>query len=259
MIEVIKAGKTMQGRAVLESLSFALQPERFYGIIGPNGAGKSTLLQLLSGISKPSSGQVLLDGKEVSALPPKRLAKRLAVLQQGGLPAVGFTVRQTVAMGRFPFQNWFGDESGDAEPLIDEAIRVMGLGKLENRSLAALSGGERQRVALAKVMAQEPEIVLLDEPTTYLDIGYQIQLLDTVRQWRREKGITVIAVLHDLNLAALYCDELLVLHEGRLISQGAPEEVLDEELIRHVYGAGAEIVAHPANGMPQILLRPGVR
>ncbi|CAM3151250.1 heme ABC transporter ATP-binding protein [Paenibacillus lupini] len=256
MISVERLSKTVNGRPVLDNITFELEPGRIHGIIGPNGVGKSTLLQLLSGVMKPSSGEVSFDGARMSGYSRKALAKRLAVLQQGGLPPAGFTVRQVIEMGRFPYQNWFGDEREDHSALIDFALESMGLSDLANRALDQLSGGERQRVALAKVMVQEPEVILLDEPTTYLDIGYQVQLLDTVRQWQQDRGLTVGAVLHDLNLASLYCDQIIVLHQGGVAARGTPMEVLTEALISEVYQTEASIVIHPITGTPQILLQP---
>ncbi|GGG79977.1 heme ABC transporter ATP-binding protein [Paenibacillus radicis (ex Gao et al. 2016)] len=257
MIEAKHLTKRIHNRLILSNVTHTFQTGRFYGIIGPNGVGKSTLLQLLSGAAKPTSGEVMLAGKPLDSYAAKQLARKLAVLQQGGLPPAAFTVREVVGMGRYPYQNWFGDEKNDPAVLVDRALEAMGLTALQNRPLERLSGGERQRAALAKVMVQEAELILLDEPTTYLDIGYQIHLLDTVQAWQRERELTVIAVLHDLNLAALYCDQLLVLHEGGLAASGPPKEVLNESLIRSVYGASATIVVHPATGVPQILLQPG--
>ncbi|MEK3882269.1 ABC transporter ATP-binding protein [Paenibacillus sp. PL2-23] len=246
-----------QEAAVLDGLSYVFQLNRFYGIIGPNGVGKSTLLHLLSGVDTPSRGEVSLDGQPIASLPRRTIARRLAVLQQGGLPPVGFTVREVVAMGRFPHQSWLGGERSDPEPIIDQALRETGLTELQSRRLNELSGGERQRVAVAKLMAQQPDILLLDEPTTYLDIGYQIALLDTVRAWQQEKGLLVIAVLHDLNLAAMYCDELIALHKGSIAAAGSPEAVMTPALMEEMYGASAIVIRHPVSGAPQIMLQPG--
>lgn len=257
LFEAIDVSKTVGGRQVLKGLSFSFQAGRMYGIIGPNGVGKSTLLQLLSGAASPTEGQIRLEGERVDAIPRRRLARKLAVLQQGGLPAAGFTVEEAVAMGRYPYQNWLGDEPKDASPLVDAAIRAMGLDGLRGRTLDRLSGGERQRAALAKVIVQEAGVILLDEPTTFLDIGYQLQLMDTVRRWQRERELTVIAVLHELNLAALYCDELLMLHEGGIAAFGEPEQVMTAELIERVYGTRTAIIRHPECGKPQMMLVPG--
>ncbi|MWC31208.1 ABC transporter ATP-binding protein [Paenibacillus sp. MMS18-CY102] len=256
MIEAQRLGRTVDGVPVLRDISFSFAAPGMYGIIGPNGAGKTSLLRLLSGVDRPTAGVALLDGKPSADYPRKVLARRMAVLQQGGLPSVGFTVEETVALGRYPYQGWFGDEQEDASPIIEDALARMGLSHLRDRTVDHLSGGERQRAALAQVMVQNPEILLLDEPTTYLDIGYQLQLLDTVAQWQQERALTVIAVLHDLNLAALYCDQLLVLKDGSLYGSGTPEEIVTRELVREVYGAEADIMPHPDSGAPQILLRP---
>ncbi|WP_141502841.1 heme ABC transporter ATP-binding protein [Paenibacillus luteus] len=258
MIEAQDIVQTVQGRTVLNGLSCSFQKGRMYGVIGPNGVGKSTLLHLLSGVEQPKAGKVLLDGQRISAYPRKQLAKQMAVLQQSGLPPVGFSVREVVSMGRYPFQSWLGGDEQDADQIIDRALSDMGLGELANRKMDQLSGGERQRVALAKLMAQEPSIILLDEPTTYLDIGFQVQLLDTVRAWQQARDLTVIAVLHDLNLASLYCDELLVLHKGKVAAAGAPHDVLTSAIIEQVYETKTTIITHPATGVPQIMLQPNV-
>ncbi|CAM4381350.1 heme ABC transporter ATP-binding protein [Paenibacillus tarimensis] len=257
MIEVEQVHKRIGSRDILQDISFTWRENRMYGIIGPNGAGKSTLLSLLSGVEPYQSGRIRLRGRPIEEYGRKELARWLAVLQQEALPKAAFTVREIVAMGRYPFQNWLGQEEKDAEELVDRALQLVGLHAMGNRRLHQLSGGERQRAALAKVIVQQPQLILLDEPTTYLDIGYQVQLLDTVRSWQRTEGLTVVAVLHDLNLAAQYCDELLVLQDGRIAAAGTLAEVLTEEMIRSVYGADPIVLTHPEHGVPQVLLRRG--
>lgn len=256
MIDVRNAVKQIGGSRVLDGVSFTLAEGGMYGIIGPNGAGKSTLLSLLSGVEPAGGGSVNLRGEPVKAYKRKDLARWVGVLQQEGLPATAFTVREVVGMGRYPHQNWLGHEEKDAGELIESAMRTLGLTELAERRLSQLSGGERQRVALAKVMVQEPELILLDEPTTYLDIGHQVQLLDAVRDWQKQKRLTAVAVFHDLNLAAQYCDRLLVLAGGKLAADGTPAEVLTEETISRVYGTDPIVLRHPDNGAPQVLLRP---
>jgi iron complex transport system ATP-binding protein len=256
MIEARDIIQSVQGRPVLNNLTCSFKKGRMYGIIGPNGVGKSTFLHILSGVEQPKQGEVLLNGRSIQSYPRKQLARQIAVLQQSGLPPVGFSVREVVSMGRYPFQNWLGTEEHNSEPVIDEALTAMGLRELEHRKMDQLSGGERQRVALAKLMVQEPSIILLDEPTTYLDIGFQVQLLDTVRTWQRKSELTVIAVLHDLNLASLYCDELIVLHRGTVAAAGTPRDVLSTELIEQVYETVTAVIEHPLTGTPQIMLQP---
>ncbi|WP_127584134.1 ABC transporter ATP-binding protein [Paenibacillus koleovorans] len=257
VITMEHVSKLFDRRPVLADVSGSVRRGELFGIIGPNGSGKSTLLKLLSGVEKADSGVVELDGRPVAGYSRRELARWVAVLQQEPLPAIGFKVRDVVEMGRFPFQNWLGDETGDTSALIEGIIEKLGLGALAERTLEHLSGGERQRVALAKVMAQQPKLLLLDEPTTYLDIGYQVQMMDAVRRWQTESDLTVVAVLHDLNLAAQYCDRLLVLHEGVVASVGTPAEVMRRELIAAVYGTEPIIAAHPVSGVPQIMLQPG--
>lgn len=257
MIEAQRVSKAYGGAKVLEEIGFEVREGETFGIIGPNGSGKSTLLKLLSGVEKPEDGEIRFAGRPLGDYARKELARRMAVLEQEPLPPVGFTVREVVEMGRYPHQSWFGDEPEEADRLIDGIMERLDLAELAERSLEHLSGGEKQRVALAKVMAQEPELLMLDEPTTYLDIGRQIQLLDRIREWQRNAKLTVVAVLHDLNLAALYCDRLLLLHRGRIAGIGTPEEILTPERLAGVYGIEPIIVRHPAGGQPQLMLQPG--
>lgn len=257
MILVEQASKQYGSETVLHDINLNVQSGEFFGIIGPNGSGKSTLLSLLSGVEQVSSGRIYLDNQEVNSYKRKELAQWVAVLQQDALPPVGFTVREVIEMGRFPFQNWLGDEEEDPESLIQGIIKTLSLETVTDRPVEVLSGGQRQRVALAKVMAQQPNLLLLDEPTTFLDIGYQVQMMDYVRKWQAECGLTVVAVLHDLNLASQYCSRLLVLHEGKVAATGTPQEVLTEELIERVYGTSPIILSHPESSVPQILLKPG--
>jgi iron complex transport system ATP-binding protein len=257
MIEVEQLSRSFKGQQVLDSISFEVKQGEFFGIIGPNGSGKSTLLRLISGIDPVTSGSVRLNGQPASSYSRKELARWLAVLQQDALPPIGFTVREVVEMGRYPFQNWLGEDSKDAESLIHTIIEKLKLGPLAERTIEMLSGGERQRVALGKVMAQQPRLIMLDEPTTFLDIGYQVQMMDYIKEWQRESELTVVAVLHDLNLAAQYCSRLMVVHNGRVAAIGTPEEIITSNLIAEVYGTEPIVLLHPLNNAPQILLQPG--
>ncbi|MED4206168.1 heme ABC transporter ATP-binding protein [Neobacillus mesonae] len=254
-IEVDRLCKRFDNQSVLEEISFSVKRGECMGIIGPNGSGKSTLLKLLSGVQSATAGKIELNGKQIEQYSRKELAKWLAVLQQESLPPIGFTVREVIEMGRFPFQNWLGEEEADIERLIDSILDRLGLNDLSERHLENLSGGERQRVALGKTMAQQPKLLMLDEPTTYLDIGHQILLMDRIREWQLEADLTVIPVLHDLNIAALYCDRLLLLHNGRVVAAGSPEDIIRADLIEEVYGTAPIVMNHPVYGLPQIILQ----
>lgn len=253
-----RVSKTLGKQLVLNEVSLTLRQGECFGIIGPNGSGKSTLIKLLSGADTPDAGRITFRSSLMSAYSKKQLARSIAVLQQEALPPIGFTVREVVEMGRYPYQNWLGDEQADVEPIINGILAELDLQELAARPIERLSGGERQRVALAKAAAQQPELLMLDEPTTYLDIGYQQQMMEYIRDWQRRAGMTVVAVLHDLNLAALYCDRIMVLHRGKVIITGTAGEVLSAELLEQVYGVRPTIVTHPLHGVPQILLQGSV-
>ncbi|WP_223068978.1 ABC transporter ATP-binding protein [Paenibacillus caui] len=260
MIELQKVSKSFGSTPVLHQVSWTVQKGEFWGIIGPNGSGKSTLLHLISGSEKPGSGEIALAGKPASVYSRTELTRMLAVLQQDGLPPVSFPVREVIEMGRFPFLDWLGrDTSEHADALIDNIMKQLELTELAAKPLDELSGGQRQRAALGKVMAQEPAIVLLDEPTTFLDIRYQIQFMELVSAWQRDSGLTVVAVIHDLNLAALFCDKLLVLKEGHITATGTPKQILNPEVVREVFEVESALVEHPDSGVPQLLLRPDSR
>ncbi|MFD0872351.1 ABC transporter ATP-binding protein [Chlamydia abortus] len=256
MIEVNGVNKAYGKKQVLQDIGFHVAQGEFFGIIGPNGSGKSTLLKLISALEPADTGAIKLDGRDARSYSRKELARWMAVLQQDALPPIGFKVREVIEMGRYPFQNWLGDEKDDSGAVIAKIMERLNLNALAERSLELLSGGERQRVALGKTMAQQPRLLLLDEPTTFLDIGYQVQMMDYVKRWQTEERLTVVAVLHDLNLAAQYCDRMLVLHEGRMVRIGAPHEMMTGELIHEVYGTMPTVISHPRSGIPQILLNP---
>jgi len=257
ILEAIGVSKTLGSKQVLKDIHLAIRQGECFGIIGPNGSGKSTLVKLLSGADGSYDGKITYRQQALTIYTRKQLARQIAVLQQEALPPIGFSVQEVVEMGRYPYQNWLGEEKEDSEAIIDGILTELDLKPFAERSIDALSGGERQRVALAKTAAQQPELLMLDEPTTYLDIGYQQQMMDYIRLWQRREGLTVLAVLHDLNLAALYCDRIMVLQDGRVIETGTPEQVIRADLLEHVYGIRPVIVRHPENGVPQILLRGG--
>lgn len=258
MIEVKKVSKTYGRQAVIRDVTWSVRKGEFWGLIGPNGSGKTTLLNLISGVERPDAGEISLDGRPLTSYGRKALSRKIAVLQQDGLPPVSYSVRDVVEMGRFPYQDWRGREKDGPEGsrrLLGEIMDKLELSALEHRPLSALSGGQRQRAALGKVMAQQPELVLLDEPTTYLDLRYQMQFMELVAGWQCEEGLTVVAVMHDLNLAALFCDRLLVLSEGGVVAEGPPEDILSAAMVDKVYQVKAHRVPHPDSGVPQLLLQ----
>lgn len=254
LMKVEQINQAYGNQEVLKEIDFFIEKGESLGIIGPNGSGKTTLLNLLSTLTKAKSGNIYYQNRKLNSYSAKEYAQSVAVLQQDALPAIDFNVRQVVEMGRYPFQNWLGEEEKPINILIDQVLEKMALVSLQDRELSQLSGGERQRVALAKIMVQEPRLVLLDEPTTYLDIGHQIQLMDEIQAWQEETNLTVVSVLHDLNLAALYCERLILLDQGRIVKVGTPTEVITEEMIEKVYGIRPLIVEHPSAKVPQVIL-----
>ena len=251
-IELRGLSVALDGNVILEGIDLAVTNGEMVGVLGPNGSGKSTLLRTIWGSLKPVRGAVFLDGRPLADLGRKSAAQHLAaVTQEEGVP-IGLTARDAVAMGRTPHKRAFAtDDDSDVE-LIKAAMRRVGVSDLAERDLATLSGGERQRVRIARAFAQEPRILILDEPTNHLDIRYQVELLNLIRQ----TGLTVLAALHDLNLAAAYCDRLLLLSCGRVVAVGAPHEVLVPNLIEQVYGIAPSVITHPVSGAPRLIFGP---
>ncbi len=245
------------GHDVLHDLSFEVKKGELLGIVGPNGSGKTTIFKMISGILKPQSGEILLKEKPIASYSAKQLAKVLAVLPQHAERAFPYTVKETVALGRYAHHTgWFQMWSEHDEAVVQQTMEQTGVAEFQDHYVNELSGGERQRVFLAQALAQEPEILLLDEPTNHLDLSYQKGLLDLLKKWTRETGLTVISIFHDLNLAGLYCDRLLLLEEGKINLHNNPNEVLNEERIQAVYRTTIEKHPHPTVPKPQMLLLP---
>lgn len=252
------AACSYEERQAIQPLDWSVQPGEFWVILGPNGSGKSSLLGLISGAERASAGRVEVQGRSLAEYSRRELARVLAVLPQEGLPPLGITVRDALEMGRFPYRDRFGRERDAvaAKALLARIAERLALTELLSRRLDELSGGQRQRVALGQVMAQQPKILLLDEPTAYLDIYYQLDMMELVQEWRAEESLTVVAVLHDLNLAAQYAQQLLLLREGVRVAEGKPEEVLTPEAVGALYGVIPPIrVGHEEIGAPQMLFR----
>jgi ABC-type cobalamin/Fe3+-siderophores transport system ATPase subunit len=242
-------------KTISEHLDLEVADGRFTAIIGPNACGKSTLLRALSRLLKPRTGEVLLDGHDIHALPAKQVARRLGLLPQSSVAPDGITVADLVARGRFPHQNLLRQWSAADEAAVVAAMAATGVTGLSGELVDTLSGGQRQRVWVAMVLAQQTPIVLLDEPTTFLDIAHQIELLELCVRLNREQGTTMVAVLHDLNQACRYADHIVVMKAGRIVAQGDPRAVVTAELIEDVFGLGCRIIDDPETLTPLVIPR----
>jgi iron complex transport system ATP-binding protein len=254
VLEICNVYLRIGEREVLSNISFYVKKGESLGIIGPNGSGKSTLIKVLSRLLVPDTGRVKLDDQLLVAYSSKMLARKMAVVSQEGLAPLPMTVEEAVAMGRYPYQGFWKRNPARDEEVVRRVLERTGLTSMAYKLLEELSGGERQRVAIACALAQEPEILLLDEPTTYLDIGHQIGILNLVQEWQQETGGTAVFVLHDLNLAAQYCDRLLLMEKGKITRSGTVEEVMELGLLAEVYRVKPVMVQHPSLHVPQILL-----
>lgn len=241
------------GRRIIDELSLVIPSGRITAIVGPNACGKSTLLRGLARLHPLEGGRVTLDGRDVGRMPRRELARRLGVLPQSSIAPDGVTVAELVGRGRFPHQGWFGRHTSDDDAVVAEALAATGVAELAERPIEELSGGQRQRVWIAMVLAQQTEVVLLDEPTTYLDVTHQLELLDLLTSLNRERGTTVVMVLHELNLAARYADHLVVMSAGRVVGEGAPTEVLTSERVQDAFGLAAQVIADPVSGSPMVV------
>lgn len=239
---------------ILKDVDLSVSRGEFLAVVGPNGSGKSTLVRTLTRSLAPTAGRVLLDGRDLRQLRPRDLARRLAVVAQETAVGFDFTAEEVVALGRTPHLAPFRSETPRDRAVVEEAMRRTNTLHLADRLITRLSGGERQRVMVARALAQEPQLLILDEPTAHLDIAHQIELLDLARRLNREEGLTVVAVLHDLNLAALYADRLYMLKEGRCWAEGGPAEVLTEANVLAVYGSRVKVIRHPVAGTPHLIL-----
>ncbi len=222
-------------------------------VIGPNGCGKSTLLRALGRLMRCSGGQVLLDGKRIDRLPTREVAKVLGILPQAPVAPEGLTVADLVARGRHPHQAWYRQWSSDDEAVVAEALRWTGMLELAERSVDELSGGQRQRAWISMALAQGTDLLLLDEPTTFLDLAHQVDVLDLIERLHSEAGRTVVMVLHDLNLAARYAGRLVAMKDGAIAAAGRPDEVLTEQLLSNVFALDAHVIPDPVSGTPLVV------
>ncbi|GAB3963380.1 ABC transporter ATP-binding protein [Actinoallomurus acanthiterrae] len=245
-----------EDRIVVDGLDLEIPDGRVTVIVGPNACGKSTLLRALGRLLKPRRGVVLLDGAELAHVSRKQIARTVGVLPQSPTPPDGITVADLVARGRQPHQKWWQQWSEEDERATAEALERTATADLAERPVDELSGGQRQRAWIAMALAQDTDLLLLDEPTTYLDIAHQVEVLDLIRQLNHERGRTVVAVLHDLNQAARYADHIVAMKAGRIVAQGPPRDVVTADLVREVFGLTSVVVPDPVTGGPLVV--PGM-
>ncbi|MCQ4118465.1 ABC transporter ATP-binding protein [Rhodococcus tibetensis] len=240
-------------RIIVENLNLEVKTGVITTVIGPNGCGKSTLLRALGRLLKPRSGSVVLDGKAIGSLRTKDVARTLGMLPQAPIAPEGLTVADLVARGRHPHQSWIRQWSSDDEGEVAEALALTGVSELADRPVDQLSGGQRQRAWISMALAQGTDILLLDEPTTYLDLAHSIEVLDLVDRMHEEMGRTVVMVLHDLNLAIRYSDQLIVMRDGKVVSAGAPKDIISAELLLDVFGLEAAVIGDPVSDRPLVV------
>ena len=241
-------------QTVLADATLEAKPGEMLGIIGPNGSGKSTLIRGMTRLISPTSGQIFIDGQNLSNINHGDLARLVAVVPQNTVLPALFTAAEVVLMGRTPHLGFFKYEGKKDFSIVLKAMEATQTTHLAERRIGELSGGERQRLVIARALAQEPKIILLDEPTSNLDIKYQIDTLDLIRQLCQKQKLIVVTALHDLNLASQYCDRLIILNQGKIHSQGAPEVIINTRTIKEVYGAEVYVYPHPVNNLPATLI-----
>ncbi|WP_411091427.1 ABC transporter ATP-binding protein [Streptomyces sp. 049-1] len=240
-------------RVIAEKLSVEIPDNSFTVIVGPNACGKSTLLRALSRMLKPTQGRVLLDGSVIQSMPAKQVARTLGLLPQSSIAPDGITVGDLVGRGRYPHQGLLRQWSAEDERVVQESMAQTGVSELSERYVDELSGGQRQRVWIAMALAQQTPLLLLDEPTTYLDIQHQIDVLDLCAELHEEQGRTLVAVLHDLNHAARYATHLIALREGEVIAEGAPGDIVTADLVERVFGLRCQVIDDPETGTPLVV------
>ncbi|TVY07001.1 ABC transporter ATP-binding protein [Paenibacillus cremeus] len=238
---------------IFDSLNLCIPQGKITVFIGGNGCGKSTLLRSLARLLKPHGGQVVLDGSDIAGLSTKDVAKRLAILPQGPTAPEGLTVLQLVKQGRYPYQNWLQQWSKDDERMVRRALELTHMASLADRTVDSLSGGQRQRAWIAMTLAQETPTILLDEPTTYLDLAHQIEVLDLLHELNVQEQRTIVMVLHDINLACRYAHNIVAVKERKVWAEGFPQEVVNEQLIRDVFDLDCRVIEDPLFGTPMVV------
>ncbi|MFD0589445.1 ABC transporter ATP-binding protein [Paenibacillus sp. GCM10027627] len=242
-----------ENKTVIHGVDLSIPSHQISVIIGSNGCGKSTLLKTLAKLIKPEAGTITLDGKPLSKIPPKQLARVVGLLPQSPIVPEGISVADLVGRGRFPHQSLFGTWSKRDYEAVAEAMDTMDITEFANHNIDELSGGQRQRVWIAMALAQETDILFLDEPTTFLDITYQVEILDLLTDLNRKYGTTIVMVLHDINLSARYADHIIALHQGNLVAEGSPSEVITSTLVKDIFGLDCTVINDPVSGSPLVV------
>ncbi|GAF66953.1 iron-siderophore ABC transporter ATP-binding protein [Bacillus sp. TS-2] len=238
---------------ILHEINVAIPSNKINVIIGANACGKSTLLKTMARLLKPQSGQIVLDGKSIDKIPSKQLARTLGILPQSPIVPEGISVSDLVGRGRFPHQSIFKSWQKEDYEAVARAMEIMNITELADRNIDELSGGQRQRVWIAMALAQETDILFLDEPTTFLDIAYQVEILDMLTDLNKKYGTTIVMVLHDINLSARYADHIFALEKGKLIAEGNPTDVITSELVQQVFGLHSTVIKDPISQSPLVI------
>ncbi|MDD9266383.1 ABC transporter ATP-binding protein [Paenibacillus sp. GCM10023248] len=249
-IEAQELTLTYGESSIYENLDIAIPKGKVTVFIGSNGCGKSTLLRSLARLLKPTNGSILLDGQAIAKLPTKEIAKRLSILPQGPVAPEGLTVLQLVKQGRYPYQSWLQQWSAEDEDMVNKALKATNMQQYADRTVDSLSGGQRQRAWIAMTLAQGTDTILLDEPTTYLDMSHQVEVLDLLFDLNMKQQRSIVMVLHDINLACRYAHHIVAIHDKKIAVQGKPEDIITEETIRTVFNMECQIIQDPLFGTP---------
>ncbi|WP_312094632.1 ABC transporter ATP-binding protein [Niallia sp.] len=248
-----KLASGYENKMILQDIELEIPSNKISVIIGANGCGKSTLLKTLSNLIKSSSGNITLDGKSISKIPTKQLARILGILPQSPIVPEGITVADLVGRGRFPHQSFLSGWSKKDYEAVSDAMEIMKITEFANRDIDELSGGQRQRVWIAMALAQQTDILFLDEPTTFLDITYQVEILDLLTDLNRKYGTTIVMVLHDINLSARYADYIFALEKGKLVGEGKPANIITSTLVEDIFGLHCTVIKDPVSGTPLVV------
>ena len=253
-LEVKDITYSIDQKLIVEGVSLGIKEGDFVGLIGPNGCGKSTLLKNIYRVYKPDSGTVYIDGREISEMTSREVAKEMSVMQQENNVEFDMTVYDMVMLGRFAHQNLWNNDKIQEKKIVEDAIKEVGMEGYEDRSFLSLSGGEKQRTLVARALVQQANLIILDEPTNHLDIGYQYQIMNILKA----QDLTVFSSIHDMNIAACYCDKIIMMKSGHIVKVGTPEEVMVPAMIKELFGVDTKITENPVTGKPNVIFLPEI-